>query len=83
MDILIAGVSLIVVVEIIIKVLKTWIPEKYLPLTNVLIGMIILTIVKLGGAYAGTWLETEVIGLVIGASVAGIYKVRKEAGLKF
>ena len=62
MEILIAGVSVIVVIEIIIKVLKNWIPDKYLPLANVLVGMLFLTIMKLSEAYFGTWLETEVIG---------------------
>ena len=83
MDILIRGVTVITLIEIIIKLLKVFnIPSKFLPHLNVLTGIVLLVLAKWGGLDY-TWLETIVIGIISGASCAGLYDGRKELGLHF
>ena len=84
MGILIGGVSVIILVEIFIKLLKAFdVPTKFLPHLNVLVGIVLFVVTKQWGGLEYTWLETIVLGIIAGSSTAGIYTIRKEIGLPF
>ncbi len=52
-------------------------PSRYAPVLAVCLGLAFATLGKLDDPAVGTWLQTEMLGLITGLSASGLYSGAK------
>ena len=52
-------------------------PSRYAPVLAVALGLLFATLGKLDDPTVGTWLQTELLGLITGLSASGLYSGAK------
>lgn len=77
-DLVIGGIPVIAIIIGLVEYIKSWgLGSKYAALVAMSLGILASVTVQLTVVYPGAspWVEAVVIGLVIGMSATGLYKV--------
>ena len=83
METLIAGGSIVAVVEALIKLIKLYVATKWLPLANIVVALVVVFGGWYTGMVVGTLEEVVWMGLLLGLASGGFYEVRKSVGVPF
>ena len=74
-------VELFVAVEALMKLVKLYVETRWLPLMNIVAAYAVVFVGWYSGFVVGTLGEVVWMGLLLGLSVGGFYKVRKSIGM--
>ena len=79
MDITIAGVSGVIILEVVVKAIKQFSNNHdWLPVVNLAGGIVLGLLALKFGVIQGNLLTASVQGLLVGAATAGLYQFRKD-----
>ena len=74
MDLVIYGLPIAAVIVGLVELAKgQGLPSRYAPVLAVCLGLLFATLGKLDDPTVGTWLQTELLGLITGLSASGLY----------
>ena len=78
MDLVIYGLPIAAVIVGLVELAKgQGLPSRYAPVLAVALGLLFATLGRLDDPTVGTWLQTELLGLITGLSASGLYSGAK------